>query len=113
MKPMRSGSGYALAASIAVVLAGQASSAEWDAGAGKDWEAVLAAAKKEGQVVVSVCPGGMVDTIAKMFKQDTGIDISFVTGSIAEHGAKYDTELQSGRVFTDVRLSGVSAVVYG
>jgi ABC-type Fe3+ transport system substrate-binding protein len=48
-----------------------------------------------------------------MFKQDTGISISFVTGTISELGAKYDTELQSGRVFTDVRLSGVSPLVYG
>jgi ABC-type Fe3+ transport system substrate-binding protein len=113
MKAIRNAAGYAFTVAVAALFSGQVIAAEWDAGAGKDWETLLAAARKEGQVVVSVCPGGMIDTIGKMFKQDTGIDISFVTGTIAELGVKYDTELQSGRVSTDARLSGVSALVYG
>jgi ABC-type Fe3+ transport system substrate-binding protein len=112
MKAMSSLWGYGLAALMAGALAGAGTAAEWDAGAGKEWEDLLAAARKEGQVVVSVCPGGMVETIGRMFKEDTGIDISFVTGTIAQLGVKYDTELQSGRVATDVRLSGVSPLAY-
>src|SRR5689334_997745 len=77
MKPMHHVRAHGAAGLFAVLLAGSAAAADWDAGAGKDWDALLAAAKKEGQVVVSVCPGGMVDTIRKMFKEDTGIDITF------------------------------------
>jgi ABC-type Fe3+ transport system substrate-binding protein len=95
----------------AAFLAQASAAAEWDAGAGKDWETLLAAARKEGQVVVSVCPS-LIDPIGKMFREDTGIDINFVTGTIPEVNAKFDTEVKSGRVATDVRLGGPSAIVY-
>jgi ABC-type Fe3+ transport system substrate-binding protein len=104
--------GLLLSAAFAVGVVSALQAAEWNAGAGKDWEDLLAAARKEGQVTVSVCPGGMVDTIGKMFKEDTGINISFVTGTLPELGARFDTEMQTGRVTIDVRVSGSSAVAY-
>jgi ABC-type Fe3+ transport system substrate-binding protein len=112
MRLKKSVMGLLLSAGFAIGVAGALQAAEWDAGAGKDWEDLLAAARKEGQVTVSVCPGGMVDTIGKMFKEDTGINISFVTGTLPELGARFDTEMQTGRVTVDVRISGSSTVAY-
>jgi ABC-type Fe3+ transport system substrate-binding protein len=105
-------SGSLLATAFALATtAGGAIAADWDQGAGKDWDSLLAAARKEGQVVVSVCAGGMADSIGRMFKEDTGIEIRFVTGTLPELNAKFNTELQSGRVTTDVRLSGPNLVL--
>ncbi len=102
---------YAATAAIVGGFAAQAVADEWNAGAGNDWDALLAAAKKEGEVVVSVCPGA-TETLGKAFKDDTGIDISFVTGNIRDLGSRFDTELRSGRVATDVRLAGSSGAPY-
>jgi ABC-type Fe3+ transport system substrate-binding protein len=98
-------------AGITMAASSLAMAAEWDAGAPKVWGDLLAAAKKEGAVVVSVCSGA-TETLGKAFKRDTGIDISFVTGSIPELGSKWDAELKSGRVTTDVRLDGTSSPPY-
>ena len=103
---------YASGAALAIGLNANAFAENWDAGAGKDWPALLAAGQKEGQVVVSLCPGGLTDTIGKSFTADTGINVNFVTGSVADLASKFDTEMKSGRVQTDIRLSGVSTLPY-
>ena len=103
--------GWAAAAVVAVVVSGQAGAQEWDAGGGPEWQTLLEAARAEGEVVVSACPGA-TETMARAFRDDTGIDISFITGSIRDLGSRWDTELRSGRVTTDVRLAGNTGLVY-
>src|ERR1035437_2858439 len=55
----------------------------------QDWDKTLAAAKKEGKLVVlnSFGSDGRI-AIAKSFKQKYGLDIEFITGRTGEIDAK-------------------------
>jgi ABC-type Fe3+ transport system substrate-binding protein len=94
-----------------MMLGESAGAQDWTSGAPKAWDELMTAAKKEGQVVVSACAGA-TESLAKAFKRDTGIDITFVRGSNAELGSRWDAEVRSGRLTSDVRLSGNSALPY-
>jgi ABC-type Fe3+ transport system substrate-binding protein len=81
------------------------SAADWQAGAGADWQTVLAAAKKEGTVAVAGPPelaGPMTDA----FRRDTGIDVEFLGGEARDRSSRVGREVRSGKVTLDFVFTG-------
>lgn len=94
----------AVAASLAIgALPAQAQ--DWQAGAGDDWKQMLAAAKKEGTVVVAG-PPEIGKPMADAFKRDTGIDVEFLGSVGAAMVTRMSREYKSGNVTLDVVFSG-------
>jgi iron(III) transport system substrate-binding protein len=77
------------------------------------WDAVVAAAQKEGKVVVSGPPDpGAGTRIPDAFKQRFGIDLEYLAGSSAQLAARIQSERAAGQYTMDVSLSGADTV-YG
>ncbi|MCD6074895.1 MAG: hypothetical protein K0Q70_1778, partial [Rhodospirillales bacterium] len=68
--------GLAIAAA-AICVSLSAVAQDWQAGAGDNWKQMLAAAKKEGTVVL-VGPPTIGQPMSEGFKRDTGIDVEFL-----------------------------------
>ena len=83
--------------------------ADWNAGGGEKWDALLAAAHQEGGLVAAICPE-LAGPIERDFKADTGLDISFVAGGVGELSRRFGAEVQSQRITIDVHLGGASDV---
>ena len=96
----------ALAMTAAFAVAALPVSAQdWQAGAGDDWKQMLAAAKKEGTVVVAG-PPEIGKPMAEGFKRDTGIDVEFLGAVGANLVQRMSREYKSGNVTMDVVFSG-------
>jgi ABC-type Fe3+ transport system substrate-binding protein len=96
----------ALALALAAFAAAMPASAQdWQAGAGEDWKQMLAAAKKEGTVVVAG-PSEIGKPMADAFKRDTGIEMEFLGSVGAAMVTRMTREYKSGNVTMDVVFSG-------
>lgn len=75
----------------------------------KEWSRILAAAKKEGRVVVSGPPNpdARVEIPAK-FKERFGISVEYVGGGSSKLATRLKLEQQSGLSTVDVFLSGAT-----
>jgi ABC-type Fe3+ transport system substrate-binding protein len=82
-----------------------ASPAAWDAGAGSDWETVLAAAQEEGTVAVGG-PAFLADAMVAAFKADTDIDLEWIGATGSELSARIAAEAGTGNVTLDGKLGG-------
>jgi spermidine/putrescine-binding protein len=93
---------------IACAPAAFAQSADWQ----KQWDETVAAAKKEGKVVVVGSPDPVMrnDLIPKFTKQ-YGIQVEYITGSSSALAGRIQTERQSGIYSIDVYLSGAGTTV--
>jgi ABC-type Fe3+ transport system substrate-binding protein len=78
---------------------------DWQAGGGAEWQKMLAAAKKEGTVVV-VGPPTIGQPMSEGFKRDTGIDVEFLGIVGAPLFQRMSREYKSGSVTLDVVFSG-------
>ena len=96
----------AAALALAMTLAGGAvAQSDWEAGGGDKWQQVLAAAKKEGKVVVAGQPA-LAESLPKAFKRDTGIDLEFMAGNTRDLSARFNNEARAGNLTIDAILSG-------
>ena len=76
-------------------------------GSDKDWQAVVDAAKKEGQVVVAGSPDPVMRTeIIPKFTARFGIPVEFVAGRSSQIVSRVRTERSSGIFSIDVYLAG-------
>ncbi|MBI4331110.1 MAG: extracellular solute-binding protein [Chloroflexi bacterium] len=76
------------------------------------WEAVVAAAQKEGRVAVygsSIVPAQR-DALITAFKQRYGMDIEFTTGGSAEIAERLSRETRAGLNIADVGMFGPSTI---
>jgi iron(III) transport system substrate-binding protein len=98
----------ALLMSLLFAPAAMAQPADWQ----KQWDATLAAAKKEGKVVVVGSPDPVMrnDLIPRFTKQ-YGIQVEYLTGSSSALAGRIQTERQSGIYSIDVYLSGAGTTV--
>jgi iron(III) transport system substrate-binding protein len=88
----------------------EAQSAEWQG----EWQRVLAAAKKEGKVVVSVPPGAELRTAMKEgFERRFGIELELVTGRGSAIVRRIGDEYKAGIRFFDVHTGGSGTIIYG
>jgi ABC-type Fe3+ transport system substrate-binding protein len=78
---------------------------DWQAGAGAEWQNMLAAAKKEGKVVL-VGPPTIGPPMSEGFKRDTGIDVEFLGIVGATLFQRMSREYKAGNVTLDVVFSG-------
>jgi iron(III) transport system substrate-binding protein len=77
------------------------------------WDQLVAAAQKEGKVVVSGPPDpGASTRIPAAFKQRFGIDLEYLAGNSSQLAARVQSERAAGQYTMDVSLSGADTV-YG
>ena len=94
------------ATALAVVwLTSVANAQDWQAGAGDNWKQMLAAAKKEGKVVL-VGPPTIGQPMTEGFRRDTGIDVEFLGIIGAPLFQRMTREYKAGTVTMDVVFSG-------
>ncbi len=76
------------------------------------WDDTLAAAKKEGKVMVVTFVGSETrDAISKAFTAKYGIGVDFVVGPGSETIAKVQAERRAGLYTTDVVVNGLSTML--
>lgn len=103
--------GTALFVLAVSLLAGTSWAADdWDAGAGEDWRTVLAAAKKEGKVVVAG-PPALARPLAEDFKRDTGLTVEYLGGNPRDLSARMFREATAGNLTIDLSLGGGSELL--
>ena len=79
----------------------------------KNWEEMLAAAKKEGKVVVMGSPDpGMRNEIIPKFTERYGIKVEFIAGRSGQLAERVRIERSSGVYSVDVFMSGVGTTFY-
>ncbi len=93
---------------FSIVAATSASAADWDAGGGERWQKLLDGAKAEGGTVASAICAELGPSLAKAFKEDTGLELTFLPGNSQELTSRMRTEFKSGHVTIDARTSGPS-----
>ncbi len=82
----------------------------WEA----EWDQTLAAARKEGKVMVySTQSAGLIRDIGKKFGEKYGIEVEFVSGRGEELTRRMLTEKAAGLYLVDVVLSGGTTIVVG
>ena len=102
MKMLRSGKFAALFALLASTSLAQAQTANWQ----KDWEETVAAAKKEGTVVVLGQPSpAMRNEILPKFTERYGIKVELIAGQSSTTVGKVRTERAAGIYSVDVFMS--------
>lgn len=88
------------------VLSGAASAqADWQAGGGDAWSKLMAAARKEGKVVLAA-PNALARPMVENFKRDTGLTLEFLGGDTRDQSARFNREARSGNMTIDLILSG-------
>lgn len=77
-----------------------------------EWDALVAAAQKEGQVTLygtAIAPATR-DGVIKAFKEQYGIDVEFITGRGAEIVERLRREVGAGLNIPDVGMSGTTTI---
>ena len=98
----------ALAVFVALAIIPRAAPAQdWQAGAGAEWQRVLADAKKEGHVAV-VGPSELAVPIADAFQKDTGIEVDFLGGVASVNASRVAREVRAGNVTIDFMYTGTA-----
>jgi len=97
----------ALALGFALAGTDAAAQSEWQAGGGQKWQDLLAAAKKEGKVVVAAA-ASFGDAVRKSFREDTGIEVVFLAGNPNELNSRFNTEARAANLSIDVLLGGAA-----
>jgi iron(III) transport system substrate-binding protein len=78
------------------------------------WEQVIAAAKKEGKVVVSIPPGAELrKSLKEVFEKRFGIELELITGRGAASAKKIVDEFRAGLHLTDVHTGGSAPISHG
>lgn len=104
----RSGIRRCAAAVLAVcglLVAGSATSAERDWPGKADWDKTVAAAKKEGRVVISGPVGNSWRGALTSFEKDYGIKVEFTAAHGAAFWPRYEQEQKLGKSLWDLRIS--------
>jgi len=108
----------ASAATVSVALlllypslnAAESSISDWQS----EWQRVMAAANKEGKVVVSVPPGAeWRKALKETFERRFGIELELVTGRGSAIVKKIADEYRAGVQFFDIHTGGSGTIIYG
>lgn len=94
----------------AVVLSLFASMAAY---AADDWDKVVAAAKKEGEISISASSSELLRKVLTTFGEDyPGIKVSYQSGALRDYWVKVEKERDAGQYLWDVRVGGLDASTY-
>jgi len=78
-----------------------------------EWDATVAAAKREGAVVVSALSGELLRQVLMSFEQDyPGIRVKYQSGNLRDLWPLVYKEREMGQYLWDVRVGGVDAATY-
>jgi ABC-type Fe3+ transport system substrate-binding protein len=78
------------------------------------WDQIVAAARKESRVVVSIPPGAELrKSLKDVFEKRFGIELELVTGRGAASAKKIADEFRAGLRLTDVHTGGSAPIIYG
>ena len=98
---------------------GSPSAAKAEGSAGGDWQAkwnsLVAAAKKEGRLVLAVAPGGGASArqaIPPAFKEDFGIEVEVIVGPSSQMVERLKLERSSGIHSVDVTIGGADTMYH-
>jgi iron(III) transport system substrate-binding protein len=81
--------------------------------AADDWQQTLAAAKKEGSIVVSASSSELMRKVFTSFEQDyPGIKVEYHAGNLRDFRLRVDKERDMGQFLWDVRIGGTDASTY-
>jgi iron(III) transport system substrate-binding protein len=86
---------------------GAAYAADWQAGAGPEWQKTLAAAKQEGTVAVAG-PPQLATALSEGFKRDTGIEMQYLGGPARANESRLAREVRAKNVTIDATLTGMA-----
>lgn len=89
-----------------LALAASAGAADWDAGGGDRWSDLLAKARAEGGPAVIAGCAVLAPVLPPAFKRDTGLEITFLAGQVADTENRYRQEALTGRGTIDIRMAG-------
>jgi iron(III) transport system substrate-binding protein len=93
--------------SLTFVPTAMAQTSDWK----KSWDETLAAARKEGKIVVSGPPSPELrQTMPAAFKQRYGIPLEFLAGRGSETATKLRAEHQAGAMTVDVVIAGIQTM---
>jgi iron(III) transport system substrate-binding protein len=93
---------------IAFACAAQAQPADWQ----KTWDETLAAARKEGKVIVGGSPDPVMrNEIIPAFTARYGIPVAYIAGSSAQLAGRVRVERASGMYSVDVFMAGSDTTV--
>lgn len=86
---------------------------DWAEGGDAEWEALLEAARAEGEVVIASTPNPEFRRlVTSEFERDTGITVQYLPNAVpAEITGRLRQEAQAGNISVDVFLSGWPGVV--
>lgn len=97
----------ALLVLVAMAPGAMAQTADWQ----KTWDETLAAARKEGKVVILAPPDAHVrQTLPAAFKERFGISLEYLSGRSSETAAKLRAERSAGIYSVDVVLAGIQTM---
>src|SRR5262245_34738120 len=106
--------GFAGLACFALLGAGRLHAGEAKSSSSVEWETTVAAAKKEGRVVVSVpASAELRKGIEKVFPQRFGIEAELNAGRAASIVVKIQQEAKAGAPYFDVHMGGGESLVTG
>lgn len=94
-----------------LLCAGVCRAADWQDGAGPDWQKLLAAGRQEGTVAVAG-RAEMALPMTEAFKRDTGISLDFLGGEGREQLTRIAREMRAHQVTIDVIFDGQSMVPF-
>jgi iron(III) transport system substrate-binding protein len=78
-----------------------------------DWEQTVAAAKKEGSVVVSASSSEVLRQVLTEFEKDyPGIKVAYHSGNLRDFGSRVQKEREVGQYNWDLRIGGTDAITY-
>src|SRR6476660_7307274 len=78
------------------------------------WQQIVAAAKKEGKVVVSIPAGAELrKSLKEVFEKRYGIELELFTGRGAAVAKKIADEFRAGLRLTDVHTGGSGPIIFG
>jgi len=98
-----------IAACLVLAVAPGASAQNWPANPTPEWEALLAEARQEGQVILFGDPL-LSDDFSRQFEADTGISVLFIVGTQNEKKIRFLRETEAQRASFDVFFSGTEAL---
>lgn len=77
-----------------------------------EWQALIAAAQKEGKVVISAVPGtGMRKKLPEMFKEKFGVEVEVIVTPSRQSAQRAIREAQAGAGTMDVFSTGQSTLI--
>jgi ABC-type Fe3+ transport system substrate-binding protein len=86
-------------------LCAEGRATDWQAGAGPEWQKILAAARKEGRIAIAG-PPQLAAAFTQGFPRDTGIQVEYLGAEARQTASRVAREVRAGKSTIDAMLTG-------